>query len=179
MKYHVTVGGRTREVEVDGNQVQVDGVSITAELRVIPGTPLRLLLLDQGSRLLPMESKGRGAWLIQDSAELQEVEVLDERTAHTRSLVGTGAAAVGPPVLKSPMPGLVVRVLVEPGQAVSAGEGIVVLEAMKMENELKAAAGGVVDQVLVAPGQAVEKGAVLITFHGPTANRQQPITSSQ
>jgi pyruvate carboxylase subunit B len=62
------------------------------------------------------------------------------------------------------MPGLVVRVQVQPGGQVSVGDGLVVLEAMKMENELKAQAAGVVKRVRVAPGEAVEKGQVLVEF---------------
>ncbi len=164
MKYHVTVAGRTREVEVDGVRVVVDGVECTAELSAIDGTPLRLLLLDRCSYLLPMESKGRGSWLIQDAAELQEVAVVDERTAYIRSLVGAGAAMATPPVLRAPMPGLVVQVLVQPGDAVSAGQGMVILQAMKMENELKAAAPGIVATIEAAAGQVVEKGALLVRF---------------
>jgi len=66
------------------------------------------------------------------------------------------------------MPGLVVRVQVEAGQSVAAGAGIVVLEAMKMENELRAAAAGTVRTVRVRPGEAVEKGQVLVEFE-PTS----------
>jgi biotin carboxyl carrier protein len=62
------------------------------------------------------------------------------------------------------MPGLVVRVLVEPGQRVTAGAGVVVLEAMKMENQLKAQAEAVVKSVKVSPGKTVEKGEVLVEF---------------
>ena len=62
------------------------------------------------------------------------------------------------------MPGLVVRVQVQPGEKVAAGDSLVVLEAMKMENELKAGASGVVKSVRVAPGEAVEKGQVLVEF---------------
>jgi pyruvate carboxylase subunit B len=60
----------------------------------------------------------------------------------------------------------VLRVQVAPGQAVAAGAGLVVLEAMKMENELKAAAPGVIRTVRVQPGEAVEKGQVLVEFEG-------------
>jgi pyruvate carboxylase subunit B len=67
------------------------------------------------------------------------------------------------------MPGLVVRVEVAEGQSVTAGQGVVIMEAMKMENELKAEAAGVVGKILVQPGQAVEKGAVLIEFRDPNA----------
>jgi biotin carboxyl carrier protein len=90
--------------------------------------------------------------------------VLDERARHIRSLTGGGERARGPAVLKAPMPGLVVRVQVEAGQPVAAGAGVVVLEAMKMENELRAAAAGVVRIVRVRPGEAVEKGQVLVEF---------------
>jgi pyruvate carboxylase subunit B len=60
------------------------------------------------------------------------------------------------------MPGLVVRVAVAPGDQVAAGQGVLVMEAMKMENELRAAAAGTVKAVKVSPGTAVEKGTVLI-----------------
>ena len=64
------------------------------------------------------------------------------------------------------MPGLVVRIPVNAGDAVSAGTGLVVLEAMKMENELKAPSATVVKSIRVAPGEAVEKGQVLLEFEG-------------
>jgi pyruvate carboxylase subunit B len=62
------------------------------------------------------------------------------------------------------MPGLVARVLVEVGQRVEAGTGVVVLEAMKMENELRAGQAGLVRAIPVSPGQAVEKGQLLVEF---------------
>jgi pyruvate carboxylase subunit B len=64
--------------------------------------------------------------------------------------------------LLAPMPGLVVRVNVKAGDTVEAGQGLIVMEAMKMENELRAHGAGVVKAVRVAPGDAVEKGAVLV-----------------
>jgi len=66
------------------------------------------------------------------------------------------------------MPGLVLRVPVAVGEAVAAGQGVLVLEAMKMENEIKAQAPGVVTAIAVQPGQAVEKGQVLLHM-GPAA----------
>ena len=62
------------------------------------------------------------------------------------------------------MPGMIVRIEVQAGDRVQAGQGVVIIEAMKMENELKADAAGVVANVLIAPGTAVEKGTVLIEF---------------
>ena len=70
----------------------------------------------------------------------------------------------GERVVKSPMPGRVVKVLVAKGDAVEVGQGLVVLEAMKMENEVRAKAAGTVAEVHVTPGAAVEGNAKLVTL---------------
>lgn len=162
MKYHVAIAGRSYEVTVDGEQVLVDGREVRAVVLQVPGTPIRHLVLETRSESFAVVPEGSGRWTFLDLGEAVEVEVVDERTRHIRSMVGSGAGSARSGAVKAPMPGLVVRVLVEPGQQVSAGAGLVVLEAMKMENELRAAAPGVVETVLVRPGQAVEKGQVLI-----------------
>ncbi|HEU5219477.1 MAG TPA: biotin/lipoyl-containing protein [Gemmatimonadales bacterium] len=166
MKYRVTLGGRTLEVELlpEAGAIMVNGQAHRAELRPVSGSPLRILQLDQATWTLPLIEQGPGAWVIQETGQRYEVEVVDERTAHIRGLAGTGAVFAGPKALKAPMPGLVVRVVAETGQAVAPGTSLVVLEAMKMENDLKASGIAVVDQVLVTAGQTVEKGAVLVTF---------------
>jgi biotin carboxyl carrier protein len=74
-----------------------------------------------------------------------------------------GAAGAGPQRVIAPMPGKVVRVLVKPGDAVTARQGLVVVEAMKMENELRAARDGRVRDVAVKEGQSVDAGTVLLT----------------
>jgi pyruvate carboxylase subunit B len=158
--------GQAIEVEVDGERVTVAGETHHATLGTIPGTPLRQLLLDGRPLVLSVEALGRGRWALTPAGERLEVEVLDERTRHIRTLTGATDQRRPADVLKAPMPGLVIRVQANPGDAVAAGAGLVVLEAMKMENELKAAAPGVVKRVLVAPGEAVEKGQVLVEFEG-------------
>jgi pyruvate carboxylase subunit B len=163
MKYFVSVDGREVVVEVEGDRVRVDGRELTAHLGRVPGTPLRHLLLGDRSVTLALEGN-RGRWQVAYHGDRRELEVLDERTRHIRSLTGQ-AGRLGP--LKAPMPGLVVRVTVAEGQRVGPGTGLVVLQAMKMENELRAPAEAVVRAVRVRPGQAVEKGEVLIEFHHP------------
>jgi pyruvate carboxylase subunit B len=162
MKYFVTVEGREVVVDVDGDRVTVEGQPARAELRVVPGTPLRQLVVDDRSFVLAVAGRGRGSWVLGRRGEEWEVEVLDERTRHIRALTGAGKGRRGGDTIRAPMPGLVVRVLVEPGEQVEAGAGMVVLEAMKMENELRAAGPGVVETVRVEPGMAVEKGEVLV-----------------
>ena len=164
MKYIVSVAGREIEVEVDGDLVSVGGSTRTASLRTIPGTPVRQLVIEGRPTVLTMRSAGRGQWSLGVGGDRWEAEVVDERTRHIRSLTAGAARQRGPAILRAPMPGLVVRILVEAGQEVAAGAGLVVLEAMKMENELKAPAAGTVGAVRAQPGEAVEKGQVLVEF---------------
>ena len=173
MRYAVLLDGRVIEVEVDGERVTVAGQPHTATLGAIPGTPLRQLLLDGRPTTLAVESLGRGRWALAPGGERREVEVLDERALHIRGLTGTGDHRRASPVLKAPMPGLVLRVQVTPGQAVAAGAGLVVLEAMKMENELKAPSPAVVKAVRVQPGEAVEKGQVLLEFESEKGEKSE------
>jgi biotin carboxyl carrier protein len=164
VKYIVSVGDREIEVEVDGERVTVGGTTRIASLGVVPGTSTRQLLVDAVPTLLTMRSTGRGRWSVGSGGDRWDMEVLDERTRHIRSLTAGADRPPGPATLRAPMPGLVVRVLVEPGQEIEAGSGLVVLEAMKMENELKAPAAGTVGAIRAQAGEPVEKGQVLVEF---------------
>ena len=170
MRYVVSVAGRELEVEVDGDRVTVAGRTRTASLRAFAGTSSRQLVLDGRPAVLTLRSSGRGQWTVGRGGDRWDAEVLDERTRHIRSLTAGASAERGPATLRAPMPGLVVRVLVEVGQEVAAGAGVVVLEAMKMENELKASAAGVVAVVRVGPGEPVEKGQVLVELRDGAAS---------
>jgi pyruvate carboxylase subunit B len=168
VKYTVILDGGSVEVEIDGERVTVAGEVYAATLGAIPGTPLRQLLLDGRPSTIAIESLGRGRWALAPGGERWEVEVLDERARHIQSLAGGADRAPVSSVLKAPMPGLVLRVHISPGQHVAAGTGLVVLEAMKMENELKSAASAVVRAVRVKPGEAVDKGQILVEFEAAT-----------
>ena len=168
MKYQVESGGKKWEVEVDGDRVVVDGIQVHATLSPVTGTPVRRLTVADQATVLAVEPQGSSEWLITRLGERVELTVVDERTAYIRSLAGGGKSGAGGGTIKAPMPGMVVKVLVESGQVVQAGTGLVVLEAMKMENELKAAAPGVVAEILASAGQVVEKGQVLVVLNAAT-----------
>jgi pyruvate carboxylase subunit B len=161
VKYYVVVRGREFTVELDGEEVQIDGQRVQASLRLRPGTPLRQLTVDGRSMDVALQARGRGRWVAGVCGEHVELEVLDERTRHLRSLTAAARPAGGG-IIRAPMPGLVAKVLVEPGAVLSAGAGVLVLEAMKMENELRTSVAGVVAAIRVAAGQTVEKGQVLV-----------------
>ena len=164
MKYSVTVNGTEVELELDGDQVRMGGRSARARL-VDPGTSGNERMLIIGSevhrvQLRPGASRGQYTlWL--DGVRF-DVEALDERMRAIRLLAAATAKPTGPAPLIAPMPGMIVRVHVEEGDAVHPGQGLVVMEAMKMENELRATSAGTVKRILVAPGTAVEKGVVLL-----------------
>ena len=169
MKYFVQVAGVEVEVSIEAGGVRVDGELVPAALEPLPGTPLRQLRLGGRTVVFSMESPRRGEWEVGCRGERWEVAVVDERTRHIRSLTGEGRQRAGAGEVRAPMPGLVLRVLVEPGQRVEAGAGLAVLEAMKMENQIKAPAAGVVAAVRVEAGKAVEKGQVLVVLAAPEA----------
>jgi len=165
VKYFVRLGARTIEVEVLGGAVRVNGESLEAHLAGVPGTPLHNLLLGGDSWTVAAQSlEGPGQWALGVVGERVEVEAVDERTQAIRALTGKKAGGGGGGVVRAPMPGLVLRVVVAEGERVAAGAGLVVVEAMKMENEIKAAHAALVQKVHVAPGAVVEKGAPLVTL---------------
>ena len=165
MRYYVTVGTRTHEVELREQDVLIDGERVTAELQHVSGTLLRRLSLNgETHRLVATPAEARGQWELHLDGERLSLEVVDERTRTIRAMTARTAGPQGPKPVRAPMPGMIVRVQVQPGDHVKAGQGVVIIEAMKMENELKADAAGIVSKVLVEAGKAVEKGAVLVEF---------------
>ncbi len=165
MRYRVTVAGRIFEIEVTGEHVRVDGLEVDAALVAIPQTPLRRLVTGDRARTFAVLEED-GVWGITYRGERWTATVEDERTRQLQELTGDVAVSRTGGVIKAPMPGLVLRVEVEEGQAVDVGAGVVVLEAMKMENEIKTLTEGVVRSVHVRVGQAVEKGAPLVEIGG-------------
>jgi biotin carboxyl carrier protein len=163
VKYFVTIGDQMREVSVDGGDVDVDGNTVEAHLAEVEGSPIRLLRI--GSEVHPVvvrRGAAKGQFTLSIGGWRFEVEALDERTRAIRELSGATSGPKGPAPLVAPMPGLVVRVNVQPGDPVQAGQGLVVMEAMKMENELRAASAGTVKSVFAVTGTAVEKGTILV-----------------
>jgi len=163
VKYFVKVGDEEIEVLVDGDTVAVNGRSYQASVSEVEGTPVALLRLgDKVRRVVSRPGESRGRYTLWLEGFRFETEALDERARAIRELTGAAAAAAGPAPVIAPMPGMIVRVSAQVGDQVQPGQGLVVMEAMKMENELRATSAGTVRAVLVQPGTAVEKGTVLL-----------------
>ena len=163
MKYVVTVNGERLDATVDADGIRVGDLVAHASLADVSGTPVTVLTIGLDvHRVVMQRGSRRGEYALWIDGHRYDVEALDERTRAIRDLSNDGSRSSGPAPLVAPMPGMIVRVNVEVGDAVQPGVPLVVMEAMKMENELRAQSAGVVSAVRVQAGAAVEKGAVLV-----------------
>lgn len=161
MIFDATVAGRTLRVEVRGGRghyaVVVEGRPLQVDIAESDRAFVSLLV-DGRSHEAGLE-KVPGGYRVSLGGVPFQVE-LSDATQATES--AARKAPSGPTRIQAPMPGKLVRVLVEAGQTIEAAQGLVVIEAMKMENELQAPRAGRVKQVHVREGQAVEAGALLV-----------------
>lgn len=162
-KYTFRYEDRDHVLESDGERVLRDGVD--ENVSVVSIGPGRYSLIKDGRCVtVLLEEVDSNSMLVRRQSGRQRIDWKDRRSALMESMGFASTAKAGHAVTKAPMPGLVLKVLVEPGQRVSAGDPLLVLEAMKMENELRAPVDGLVAGVHVSEGDAVGKGALLIEF---------------
>jgi pyruvate carboxylase subunit B len=163
MKYAVDVNGTRVDLALAEGGVQFGDTFVGAHLSELEGTPVQLVELEgEVHRVVVRRGETRGSYTLWINGHRYQVEALDERTRTIRDLTAGSAKAQGPRPLIAPMPGLVVRIHVQVGDRVEAGQGLVAMEAMKMENELRSPSAGTVVQIHARQGQAVEKGALLV-----------------
>lgn len=162
MKFIARENGRELDVEVirhgSGYRVRIDDRWVEADL-LSTGRYVRSLRLDDGRHLALVHHREGNTHEISLNGSTVTVDIIDPIAARRRrredELGGAG-------VIKALMPGRVVRILVGKGESVKKGAGLLILEAMKMENEIQAPADGTVDEVYVTAGQTVEAGADLV-----------------
>jgi biotin carboxyl carrier protein len=139
----------------------LDGRILSVDVTAIAGR--WALLIGRRSYEVAVERRANGERIVYVNGLAIPVSIVDPR----QRLVRRGASAsaeTGPRSIVSPMPGRIVKVLVREGEAVAAHQGLVVVEAMKMENELRAPRAGQVSAVKVVEGMSVEANAVLVTL---------------
>lgn len=161
MKLEATVGGRCHQVTVERREgsyvVAVDGVERVLDVRKLEGD-FYSILAEGRSYEVSVERRGEG-YEVRHGAAWRLVGLSDHGRRARSEFLSRGGGGVERVVAS--MPGKVVRVLVSPGDRVAAGQGLLVIEAMKMENEIAAPRAGAVASIHVEAGLPVEAGALL------------------
>ncbi len=161
MKYEVTINDNSAELSIDGEQFRYRRASadVVEHDYSLAGSGEGSYSVLIGARSYSVASLGGHEFSV--NGRVFRVEVFDPRGMRARRTVG---AAEGRQAVAAPMPGRVIRVLVEAGQAVEAGQGLIVVEAMKMQNEMKSPKAGRVIEVKASDGATVAAGDVLIVI---------------
>jgi len=163
MRWWVMRGGRQVEVAArrlgDTWEVTIDGASRSVELLPIHSGLAALFLPGGTSYTVASQRLARGHWRVSLGQRQFEVHLRDPLE---REVAADAGARAGPQEVRAPIPGRVVSVAVAEGEDVHPGQPLLVLEAMKMENELRAEGAGRVERVLVEAGATVEGGQVLV-----------------
>lgn len=163
MTFTVEIAGSRRSIDVrrsgnrwivtiDGHATEVDAQRLGERWSLLRGV---------SSNEVAVDDRGNGELTVHVDGVAVPVAIARPRTSRSRH-GREGAHGGGPVSVSAPMPGRIVKVLVKPGESVAPRQGLIVVEAMKMENELRAPAAARVKRVHVAPGSAVEKGAMLL-----------------
>jgi biotin carboxyl carrier protein len=166
MKYITTVGDQEFEVEIlSERQVRVDDNVYAVDFETLSGQPVFSLLVDGGSyQAHIIEGDDEASLQVLLRGTLYNSLVEDEREKRLKAAAGSSVAATGDFVLKAPMPGLIVAIPVKAGDEVSKGDVLIILESMKMQNELKAPKDGKVSRVQVAEGDSVEQRQAMVSL---------------
>ncbi|MBX3052652.1 MAG: hypothetical protein KF753_14310 [Caldilineaceae bacterium] len=163
MKYFATVDSQEYEVEIEGGQVWVNGEVIDVDVSQIGAPELYSILLDGASYEVLVEEQ-RQAYAVTLAGQQFYVQVEDERSRRLNAGRKGPLVPSGELVVRAPIPGLVVKVLVSEGDDIPEDHPLFILEAMKMENEIRSLRAGVVRSVDVSAGQRVEQGAALLVL---------------
>jgi biotin carboxyl carrier protein len=142
--------------------VSVDGKVYEVDFESVSGQPVYSLIVD-GKSHESYVAQVDDIWQVLMRGRLYPVSVEDEREQRLRAAAGGGVAETGEFHLKAPMPGLVVTIPVSEGQEVRKGQVLLILESMKMQNELKSPRDGKVNRIKVKAGESVEQRQTLLS----------------
>ena len=164
MKYIAEVDGLEFPVEIlDEHHIRFGENVLEVDLAAVSGEPLYSLIVN-GESYEGYVYPDDDGWQVHLFGQFYQVHVEDEREKRLRTAMQGTARAGAEFVLKAPMPGLVVSVPVSEGQAVEKGQILVILESMKMQNELRAPSAGKVARIRVKAGESVEQKQIMLNL---------------
>ena len=163
MKYITTVDGKEFQIEiVDDKHIRIGERLLAVDFESVNGQPVFSIILD-GKSYESFISEGDEGWQVLMRGRQYQITVEDEREKRLRAAAGGGVAEGGEFNLKAPMPGLVVAIPVAEGQEIKKGQVLIILESMKMQNELKSPKDGIVERIRVKAGESVEQKQPLLS----------------
>jgi acetyl/propionyl-CoA carboxylase alpha subunit len=165
--YQILWDGVGVQLSVDSaGRIFIQGRSQGIDVDPSPGTgqTLHLLIKGRSIRLEHLQRTEEGDLLLRINSIRYRLPIKNKRELLLAGVQGAGTKDRKQTALKAPMPGLVLRILVTEGQVLKAGDPILVLESMKMENVLRAQSDSTVISLVIQPGEAVEKGQTLVNF---------------
>jgi len=170
MKYVTIINNEQYEVEIDNDGgVFVNGEPRDVDFLNLGGSLYSVITQNQSLEVVIDDETDKIEVLM--GGRLYETQVLDERAllmAQRRGGLGGGSGEV-----HAPMPGLIVKVVVQEGQEVAQGKTVVILESMKMQNELKSPIDGIVSAIHIEPSQTVNKNDLLIEIEPPSEEEEE------
>lgn len=167
MKYRSQVGDKAFQIEITNEgAILLDGEPIKADLLQVGPLGLYSLLIDNRSYELVVEETQQG-YRVGFGSDSVEVDVADERQLRMAAGRAGPAAPAGELTIKAPIPGLVSRIFVQKGEMLKSNQPMAILEAMKMENELRSPRAGVVIEIKIKAGETVEQNAPLFVIGEP------------
>jgi len=162
VKYVTSIGGKTYNVEViDEHHIMLDGKPYEVDFTAIGNQPVYSLLINGRSLEANAVPTGDG-WQVLLHGKMFEARVEDEQAVRARAVAHAAPETPNEWLLRAPMPGLVVSLPASVGAEVKKGAPLVILESMKMQNELRSQKDGTVKEIRIQPGQAVELNQVLV-----------------
>ncbi len=163
MKYITTVDGKEYLIEVvDEKHIRVGDRLLAVDFESVNGQPVFSVILD-GKSYESFISESDEGWQVLMRGKQYQITVEDEREKRLRAAAGGGVAEGGEFNLKAPMPGLVVAIPVSEGQEIKKGQVLIILESMKMQNELKSPKDGIAERIRVKAGESVEQKQALLS----------------
>jgi biotin carboxyl carrier protein len=163
MKYITTLDGIEYLIEIiDEHHVSINGRVQEVDFESVSGQPVYSLIVDGRSYESYVYETEEG-WQVLTRGRQYNLTVEDEREKRLRAAAGSGVAEAGEYHMKAPMPGLVVAIPVKEGDKVEKGQVVVILESMKMQNELKTPKAGTVGRIRVKQGETVEQRQALLS----------------
>jgi biotin carboxyl carrier protein len=163
MKYITTINGQEYTIEIlDEHQVIIDGRKLEVDFNSVSGQPIYSMLVD-GRSFEGFVYTGEDSWEVLLMGRQFPVQVEDEREKRLQAAAGRTISESGEYQMKAPMPGMIVSIPVAENQEIQKGQVLVILESMKMQNELKSPRDGIISRIRIKPGETVEQKQTLLS----------------